>query len=326
MTCQAEKYGYCAGTVDLKNVLYKYVNARGTCFPADIVPFDSIPFDSIPIEICEFHYNYLVKHNGGNIPEMTGKFVDETVEKVLFAPFHTLTGKSKMIVEVVDEHKESFKNFENCLDFIDWEIGSDLWSAKPRLSSDLTNGGLYKIFRQFTAALLADDEETIQALKSADRLSNITLLSTYVMANHELFSVDNTQDISALMSSVRLVELFVEAGLEKDLLVLAISGERQRDLSIHRIDESNVLHPNLFVVQTLVPQYISPHETVYYNDPQQTYDDIEPEVRQTALQYWHDFSNYMWYIGSHFASGSNKELGTTFYKNEDIRLYLESVI
>jgi hypothetical protein len=137
------------------------------------------------------------------------------------------------------------------------------------------------------------------------------------MANHELFSSTDKEKKRNMVNNVRLVELFIEAGLQKELLRLAISGERQRDLSIHRRDESNVLEPNLFVVQFLVPKYIGAHEKAIF-DP-----DTEQIAPMTPLEYWHDFSNHMWYIGDYWMQNSGK--GLSFEKDEDIRAYLEKM-
>ena len=77
MTCQANYYGDCLGAVNLQKVLYKYVDSWGTDLPAEI----------IPIEMCTFHYNWLLEANTGKMPEMAGEFVDHATDTILFAPF-----------------------------------------------------------------------------------------------------------------------------------------------------------------------------------------------------------------------------------------------
>ena len=334
MTCQANYYGDCLGAVNLQKVLYKYVDRWGTDLPADI----------IPIEMCSFHYNWLVAANKGKMPEMAGKFVDETTEKVLFAPFQAFrTARQQAEQQQAQEQQKQqaeqkqaqaqpspakddklFVDFIECLYFIDWEIRAyhPGWTNdEDKDDNSESKLKLYKLFLDLTEALLTDDVRTIRHLKLNGLLNNtLLLLVTYVMANHELFSSTDKEKKRNMVNNVRLIELFIEAGLQKELLRLAISGERQRDLSIHRRDESNVLEPNLFVVQFLVPKYIGSHEKAIFDSDTGTDEQIAP---MTPLEYWHNFSNHMWYIGDYCMQNSGR--GLSFSKDEDIRAYLEKM-
>jgi len=347
------------GAVTFQKVLYKYVDSWGTDLPAEI----------IPIEMCAFHYNWLLEANTGKkMPEMAGEFVDEATECVLFAPFrafryaHNNTTWKLQAEQIkaeqqkqAEQHKQAeqqqaeqkqqaeqqkqkaeqaasaakedklFEDFEECLYFIRSEIPGyyPAWTNDEYEDNNSEkNLELYKLFQELTEALLTDDVRTIRRWKLNGLLNNKRLLLiTYVMANHELFSSTDKEKKRNMVNNVRLVELFIEAGLQNELLRLAISGERQRDLSIHRRDESNVLESNLFVVQFLVPKYIGAHEKAIV----QCYsvaDDEEP-VTMTPLEYWHDFSNHMWYIGDCWMQNSGQ--GLSFEKDEDIRAYLEKM-
>jgi hypothetical protein len=378
MTCQANYYGDCLGAVNLQKVLYKYVDSWGTDLPAEI----------IPIEMCTFHYNWLLEANTGKMPEMAGEFVDHATDTILFAPFRAFryahnntTWQLQVQAQQAEQKKQQqaqaeqaeqkqaeqqqeqaqqaqqqqaqaeqaqqeqaqaqqaeqaqaqaqqaeqkqkqdklFEDFEECLYFIDSEIRgyNPGWTNDEEHDNVESKQKLYKLFLELTEALLTDDVRTIRHLKLNGLLNNkLLLLVTYVMANHELFSSTDKEKKRNMVNNVRLVELFIEAGLQKELLRLAISGERQRDLSIHRRDESNVLEPNLFVVQFLVPKYIGAHEKAIF-DP-----DTEQIAPMTPLEYWHDFSNHMWYIGDYWMQNSGK--GLSFEKDEDIRAYLEKM-
>ena len=371
MTCQANNYGCCMGAVTFQKVLYKYVDSWGTDLPAEI----------IPIEMCAFHYNWLLEANTGKMPEMAGEFVDHATDTILFAPFrafryaHNNTTwqlqaeqnkaqqqeqeqqkqeQQKQAQEQQQEQQQQaeeqqkqkqaqeqqkqaeqkkqaeqqqdklFEDFDECLYFIDSEIrGYNPGWINDEDDNDESKQKLYKLFLELTEALLTDDVRTIRHLKLNGLLNNkLLLLVTYVMANHELFSSTDKEKKRNMVNNVRLVELFIEAGLKKELLRLAISGERQRDLSIHRRDESNVLEPNLFVVQFLVPKYIGAHEKAIFDSDTDTGTD-EQIAPMTPLEYWHDFSNHMWYIGDYWTQNSGQ--GLSFSKDEDIRAYLEKM-
>ena len=357
MTCQANNYGDCLGAVNLQKVLYKYVDSWGTDLPAEI----------IPIEMCAFHYNWLLEANTGKMPEMAGEFVDHATDTILFAPFRAfryahnnttwkLQAQAQQQAEQQQkqeqqqaEQKEQqqaeqqqaeqkkqaeqqqkkqdklFEDFEECLYFIDSEIRgyNPGWTNDEDNDNSDSKQKLYKLFLELTEALLTDDVRTIRHLKLNGLLNNkLLLLVTYVMANHELFSSTDKEKKRNMVNNTRLVELFIEAGLQKELLRLAISGERQRDLSIHRRDESNVLEPNLFVVQFLVPKYIGAHEKAIFDPDTDTGTD-EQIAPMTPLEYWHDFSNHMWYIGDYWMQNSGQ--GLSFEKDEDIRAYLEKM-
>ena len=133
---------------------------------------------------------------------------------------------------------------------------------------------------------------------------------TYVLANHELFSSRNPA--KNLRDNLPLIDLFVAAGLHEKLLLVATTGERQHYLSIHRRDEFNVLHPNAFVVKTLMPKYVTASSqitlTTRYHD--------EAEI-VTPYSYYNNFQNYTTDISPFLAEKYYYE------KNAEIKLYME---
>ena len=148
---------------------------------------------------------------------------------------------------------------------------------------------------------------TIKEMKKNGEITPEVLLITYILLNHELYWSRNEIINDKLRKHTCLIELFIEQGLEKELLCLAISGERVRDLSYHIRDHHDILHENISVVKYLVPRYILPINPIYY-----TADNFE----LLPIEYWYYFSNSTMSISPPFETD-------TFEKNKDILLYLE---
>ena len=201
-----------------------------------------------------------------------------------------------------------FGDFEECVEFIEDEIDKSVinWS-KVRETSPHTKTALFEKSQQLMHALQRNDEEHVMNMQEAGDLTPDVLWVTYVTVNHRLFaSYDPKKNLTEKKA---LVELFVAQGLEKDLLVLAISGERERDLFVKRRAHYNILRENEFVVKYLVPRVISGSDIIYKSE-------------YTPLTYWQTYDNTTSYMGGCFNPGYNNR--ETFEKNDNIRLYLES--
>ena len=148
---------------------------------------------------------------------------------------------------------------------------------------------------------------TIKEMKTNGEITPEVLLITYILLNHELYWSRNEIINNKLRKHTCLIELFIEQGLEKELLCLAISGERLRDLSYHIRDHHDILHENISIVKYLVPSFILPIKPIYYTSDNF---DLSP------IEYWYYFSNRTMSISPPFETD-------TFEKNKDILLYLE---
>jgi hypothetical protein len=180
---------------------------------------------------------------------------------------------------------------------------------------NIINGLLLECNR-LNDALLNDDENTILEIKKNGLIKPDLLWITYIILNHRLLCSRDKIIRDKLQSNTRIIDLFIDLGLEKELLTLAISGERLKDISIHCRDSYDILEENIFVVKYLVPKYVLPNTLVadeYYYE-KRTY-----TKAFTPLEYWHDYSNETMSISPPF----DRE---TFEKNQDIRIYLEECI
>lgn len=144
-------------------------------------------------------------------------------------------------------------------------------------------------------ALVNGNQKTISRYRHAypDKIINFHAIiwTVYVATNHELYwntSFGSTPDFYEEEKRYNrfwknVVELFVEEGLAKPLLCLAISGERNRDVGTQ--SERNIMHPNSTVVKMLIPEYIHTH------------DEITDGL--TAWQYWNCYDNRLFKNGDH---------------------------
>ena len=214
------------------------------------------------------------------------------------------------------QRAEQYTKFTECCAFIKNNIDKNIinW-VKMRENSPHTEEGLFQNFQQLTEALININGpvKTVSEMMDEGDISADVLWITYVSANHRLFaSYAQKKDLT---KNKELIELFLFYGLEKDLLTLAISGDRERYLSVRRRDHYDILHENEFVVEYLVPQYIATTDIIYKSDP---------DEEHTPLEYWHSYDNTTLYIGGGFSSG--RDMTETFEKNEKIRIYLEQYV
>ena len=175
--------------------------------------------------------------------------------------------------------------FEECLEFMA-NIDTNLVDiTKLRETSPHTEAELLALVRKLTDVLCLDDRETLIAMKDSE-LTDEVLWVTYVMANHEHFwsHIPGRN----LRKNINLIKLFRGAGLHGKLLLLAVSGERERCLDIHHRTHHDILHENVYVVRYLVPKYIQPRYMIAlrkYNGSV-TYN--------SAYNYYTEFSNAMY--------------------------------
>ena len=215
------------------------------------------------------------------------------------------------------QKKEEYKKFENCISFIEGEIDQNIVDWNFHNSSDMK---LFNSFQKLTKALLENEEygqSIITEMNSSGELTKDVLWITYIMANHQLYmSIDAKK---SLTKNTTLIDLFIEKGLAKKLLALAISGERLRFLSVKQRDHYDILNENEFVVKYLFPEYIRRNTIIYKTN----YDDDDDDDNiLTPLEYWHNFSNKTTYIGGGICNG--REINQTFEKNKEIMKYLEN--
>jgi hypothetical protein len=212
------------------------------------------------------------------------------------------------------QEKAKYDYFEECCEFIADNIDSNIvnWTDIRKKSPHLTMVSLFDTVNKVTEALLHEDgieaNIIISDIIDEEKLTADVLFVTYVMANHELYCSEDPK--KSLRKNAWLIQLFISSGLEKDLLALAIAGERERMLSRKQRDHHDILETNLFVVEYLMPKYIRGSEIVYNSDNE----DLTP------LGYWHYYNNTTSYIGGGFCSGQNNV--DIFEKDQSIFEYL----
>lgn len=204
-------------------------------------------------------------------------------------------------------------NFEECVEFIENEIDDENiinWSELREKSPHKTEQALFEKSQQLTNALLRDDDGAsiiVTEMLDDAEISADVLWITYITANHHLFASSDPK--KNLKNNKALVDLFILFGLKKNLLTLAISGQRERMLFSKRRAHYNILYENEFVVKYLVPKFISGTDIIYKTE----------YVANTPLEYWNNYDNVLCYMGG----GPRSNMDETFEKNEEIRLYLE---
>ena len=203
---------------------------------------------------------------------------------------------------------ETFKNFEECVEFIEGEIDKNIISWEDlRENSAHTLREVFDKSQQFTKALKNNDVLVPSKMFELGDLTPEVLWVTYITINHYLFSDDTLKE---LKKNTILIDWMISHNLQKSLLALAISGERERYLMVKRRAHYNILYENEFVVDYLVPRHISGETKIYIN--------ADEKKQLTPLEYWHYFNNYL----THISNGNfNNE---PFEKNEKIRMHLEN--
>lgn len=250
-------------------------------------------------------------------------FVYNTNEKYNPFKFYATSALPPEITQYFIKKKEhaEYKNFEECIEFIEENISKDLfdWASLRAISQHTTDLLLFRTMQRLINALLNKDDTDIQEMFLTSILSADVLWVTYILVNHELFWPADRTKRNMLQYNIRFIKLFIEMELSEKLLLLAISGERKRDLTIHARDDHNILYENEFVVQTLVPQYISPSDILI------KYEDDEDWL--TPLDYFNAFDNRLYSISAMSPCNSSfHDEPQTFKKNNDIKVYLEKCV
>jgi hypothetical protein len=211
------------------------------------------------------------------------------------------------------QQANKYSDFEECCSFIECQIDRSIvdW-VKIRENSPHTEKGLFETFVFLTDALLNEDKVAgdiiISNLRESGKLSSDVLFITYIMANHEFYLSHDPK--KQLCKNTKLIDLFIFFGLEKDLMALAISGERLRWLSLRIRDHHDILFTNEFVVEYLMPTYIKGADIIYKSD----------DTTLTSLEYWNHYDNTTYYFGGGFSLGRDDT--ETFEKDTTIRDYL----
>jgi hypothetical protein len=267
-----------------------------------------------------------------NITEHAVAWIERKEKNPTFETEYTIEPIPEFIKTYFSEKqiKEQYEKFEECMSFIEGEIELKIinW-VLLRDKSPHTDKGVFNCFQKLTKALIENDEFTdsiITDMNSSGDLTPDVLWITYIMANHELFESHDPK--KNLKKNTKLIDLFIEKGIEKELLTLAISGERVRCLTVKCRDHHNILNENQFVVEYLVPKYIQSNTIIYkFNNYDYDYDNVNVNISLTPLDYWHTFNNITTYIGRGLSNPcDNDETFETFEKNENIREYLEKNI
>ena len=181
--------------------------------------------------------------------------------------------------------EDHFKGcFEECLEFMDNIDHTLVDIEKLRENSPYSQEALLGLVRRLTDALCVNDREYIAEMKEAGEITEEVLWVTYVLANHELY----WSDIPGrnLRKNIPLIKLFIAAGLHDRLLLLAVSGERERCLDRHRRTHHDILHENVNVVRYLVPKYFQPRTVIALRRSLGV-------TYKSAYEYYMGFSNAM---------------------------------
>ena len=165
---------------------------------------------------------------------------------------------------------------------------------------------LLALVRKLTDALCVNDRVCIAEMKERGEITEEVLWMTYALANHELY----WSDIPGrnLRKNIPLIKLFIEAGLHDRLLLLAVSGERERCLDRHQRTHHDILHENEYVVRYLVPKYFQPRAVIALRRGRGV-------TYKSAYKYYKGFSNALYNCNP-----SHDE--APFEKNQDILLHL----
>lgn len=224
--------------------------------------------------------------------------------------------------------KEKHDNYHECLEFILCEVSEDIMKM-PGLRR--TNN--YEFDFEYDEEIALQTREKEKLIVLVERFMNLletkdltgiyelwdstvsdfidfasVLWIVYTYTNHRLYS--NYEYEERCNYNEQLVGFFVDEGLEKELLTIAISGERQRYVDIHMKTCYNILYESVDVVKALVPAYISTNDIIYQARGS---DDIVRPL--TPIQYWHYYDNTVMNI-----CGPHQE---QFEKDARILEYLE---
>ena len=204
------------------------------------------------------------------------------------------------------QREAKFDEFKECIEFIEYNIDINIvnWQEIHKQSDE----ELFDNVNRVINALLKDDNNEVVCELYSTIVTPEVLWVIYVMANHLFYSQNERK---RLRTNAFLIQLFIWCRLEKQLLALAISGERERDLGNKQREHHNILYENEFVVKALVPAFILPSDHIYTQTA-----DTEVSERLTPLEYWHYYSNKTYSIGYY-------TIEREFEKNKEIRRYLD---
>jgi len=241
--------------------------------------------------------------------------------------------------------KEKQGRYRECIEFILTEVSKDIMKMpglRDRDNYDYDHGfdnenaelesrekeKLIGAVEQMMNLLETKNVSGMYALWDSTVTDHIDFASVlwvvYTYTNHHLYT--EYEDLGKYND--QLVAFFVDEGLGKELLTIAISGERERYVDIHMKAWYNILYPSVNVVKALVPAYISTNEVIHI-DKKFAYleEDKVEEVETTpltAIQYWHHYDNTITNVaggGIGIYAGFAEE---QFEKDADILEYLES--
>jgi hypothetical protein len=199
------------------------------------------------------------------------------------------------------------EQFDDCLYFMNNEINRGLIDTETlRENSEYSKDELYSLVRRLTIGLRGDPVSPLLTSGGLGACPQEVLWITYIMANHKHFRSNIPG--RDLRQNITLINMFIKADLHGRLLLLAISGERERTLDIHRYSHDNILCENIYVVRYLVPRYFNASSLIALNK----IPGFEPV---TPYSYYNDFSNLLFNCNP----GVNEE---PFEKNKEILLYL----
>ena len=240
--------------------------------------------------------------------------------------------------------KEKQDDYYECLEFILSEVSKDIMKMPGlRDRNNYDYAFVYdkdvELKKREKAMLIGAVEKLMNLLETKDVTGIYELWDStvsehidfasvlwivYTYTNHHLYS--EYEELGKY--NEQLIAFFVDEGLGKDLLTIAISGERQRCVDIHMKTCYNILYQNIDVVKALVPAYISTNDIIHIekNDAYQEEDNVVEVVTTplTAIQYWHHYDNTLMNIGGGGGGIYGGFAEEQFEKDERILEYLES--
>ena len=202
--------------------------------------------------------------------------------------------------------------YDKCLDFILVNVSEDIMkmscisnkNCESPVPLSTRKTMLFDCADTLMTLLTYQDKENIDYFrvnKPAETDFASILWFVYTYTNNALYTAHDAIG----KYNEQLVELFVEEGLEKQLLAIAISGERERYVDNHQRCWHDILYESESVVKALVPAYVT------------TNDIIQPgrDNNVTPIQYWHYFDDTVFNVCTLESE--------TFEKNTNILEYLE---
>ena len=244
-----------------------------------------------------------------------------------------------------------FLEFQDCLVFIIDEMYHFPMINFRELYENcgLSDKEIFKKVHLLKEALVVGNTETIKCLKqsvltgsfdcspsSEKSQFHVIMWVVYVATNHQLYWKYSFGEIPNFYEEEKrykrffknLVDLFVQQGLVKPLLCLAISGERQRDVCHKQRDYHNVVNENVEVVKMIVPEFVDASSTTVY-EYEDEYGDVSDDgekkrIGVTAWGYWKWYDNRLFNIRAFGNCGGS--MYETFEKNKEIGEFLKPAV